>query len=300
MAAAAAIELDVRPPGPYRMPPAGRDGILRRRRGALVRVLHRDGHAALAAAWPAAGAVRIRAEAPTTDSAEWAIERMRFALGVDHDVRPFQRAFRADPLLGPVIRRKPWIRPIRRPEPFEALAWAITEQLIDSERAVRIQRALTWRWGRRSACGTLRDAPAAAELARRCQPELQACDLSAGRSLALIRASREVAAGRVDLSRHEPAWRRLGRIREIGPWTLEKLAFHGQGRDDQLPAGDLAYVKLVGRLAGFGRRATVDEVREFFAPYAPYAALAGLYLLHAPRAYGGRPLRGPAPVAARW
>jgi 3-methyladenine DNA glycosylase/8-oxoguanine DNA glycosylase len=162
---------------------------------------------------------------------------------------------------------------------------------------VRIQRALTARYGRRSDCGTLRDAPSAPELARRCQPELQACDLSAGRSLALIRASREVAAGRVDLAQQEPAWRRLLRIREIGPWTLEKLAFHGQGRDDQLPAGDLAYVKLVGRLAGLGRRATVDEVRDFFAPYAPYAALAGLYLLHAP---GGRPLRGPAPVAARW
>ena len=45
------------------------------------------------------------------------------------------------------------------------------------------------------------------------------------------------------------------------------LAFQGQGRDDQLPAGDLAYVKLVGRLAGLGRRATEEEVRAFFAPY---------------------------------
>jgi 3-methyladenine DNA glycosylase/8-oxoguanine DNA glycosylase len=265
-----------------------------------VRVLHRDGEPALASAWAAGPAVRIRAEAPDRDTAAWAVERMRFALGVDHDVRPFQRAFARDPLLGPVIRRKPWLRPIRRPEPFEALAWAITEQLIDSDRAVLIQRALTRRWGRRSACGTLRDAPSAAELARRCQPELQSCDLSAGRSLALIRASREVAAGRVDLSEHEPAWRRLLAIREIGPWTLEKLAFHGQGRDDQLPAGDLAYVKLVGRLARLGRRAEVHEVREFFAPYAPYAALAGMYLLHAPYAYGGPSLRGPAPVAARW
>jgi 3-methyladenine DNA glycosylase/8-oxoguanine DNA glycosylase len=273
---------------------------MRRRRGALVRVLHRDGEPALASAWVVSGAVRIRAEAATADTATWAIERMRFALGVDHDLAPFQRAFRRDPLVGPVIRRKPWIRPIRRPEPFEALAWAITEQLIDSDRAVGIQRALTRRWGRRSACGTLRDAPTAAELARRCQPELQSCDLSAGRSLALIRASREVAAGRVDLAQHEPAWRRLVRIREVGPWTLEKLAFHGQGRDDQLPAGDLAYVKLVGHLADLGRRATVDEVRQFFAPYEPYGALAGLYALHAPYAYGGRPLRGPAPVAARW
>jgi 3-methyladenine DNA glycosylase/8-oxoguanine DNA glycosylase len=297
----AVVEIDVIPPGPYRLPPGGRDGIMRRRGSARVRLLHRGDERALAAAWTTSSAVRIRAEADTRATAAWAVDRMSFAMGVDHDVRPFQREFRHDALLGPIIRRKPWLRPIRRPEPFEALAWAITEQLIDSDRAVRIQRALTHRFGRRSACGTLRDVPSAAELARRCQPELQSCDLSAGRSLALIRASREVAAGRVDLTQHEPAWRRLLAIREVGPWTLEKLAFHGQGRDDQLPAGDLAYVKLVGHLAGLGRRATVEEVRGFFAPYEPYAALAGMYLLHAPYAYGDRPLRtGPAPVAARW
>ena len=39
--------------------------------------------------------------------------------------------FRSDPLLGPVIRRWPMIRPERKAEPFEALAFAITEQLIE-------------------------------------------------------------------------------------------------------------------------------------------------------------------------
>jgi len=278
----AAVELDVIPPGPYRLPPAGRDGVLRRQNGALVRLLHcPEEHSATVAAWPVSGAVRVRAEAPTRECAAYAVERMRFALGLDHDIRPFIRRFRWDPLLGPIVRRRPWIRPLRRPEPFEALAWAITEQLIESQRASAIQRALTRRYGRRSECGTLRDAPSPARLARCNQPELQSCDLSAGRSGALIRASREVAAGRVDLSQHEPAWRRLLSIREIGPWTIECLALHGQGRDDQLPAGDLAYVKMVGRLAGLGRRATVDEVREFFEPYAPYGALAGLYMLNA-------------------
>ena len=46
-----------------------------------------------------------------------------------------------------------------------------------------------------------------------------------------------------------------------------------------LPAGDLAYVKLVGRMLRMGRRATVEEVREFFAPYGEYAGLAGCYAL---------------------
>ena len=58
------------------------------------------------------------------------------------------------------------------------------------------------------------------------------------------------------------------------------LAFEGQGRDDQLPALDVAYLKLVGRLAGLGRRATEEEVRAFFAPYDEYAGLAGIYALN--------------------
>lgn len=88
-----------------------------------------------------------------------------------------------------------------------------------------------------------------------------------------------MAAGRVDLTLEEPAWRRLRTIPGIGSWTVERLALTGQGRVDQLPAGDLAYVKLVGRLERLGRRATEDEVRAFFAPYAPFQALAGVHML---------------------
>jgi 3-methyladenine DNA glycosylase/8-oxoguanine DNA glycosylase len=94
-----------------------------------------------------------------------------------------------------------------------------------------------------------------------------------------VRVAREVASGRADLSEHEPAWRRLRSIPNIGDWTLEMLAVEGQGRDDKLPALDVAYLKLVGRLAGLGRRATESEVRNFFAPYGEYAALAGCYAL---------------------
>jgi 3-methyladenine DNA glycosylase/8-oxoguanine DNA glycosylase len=263
------------------MPGAGRDGVLRRRGRALVRAIHHGDECAVVAAWATGGVVRLRAQSPTRDGAAYALDRMRYALNLDHDLTPFHAQFRDDPLLGPVIRRKPWLRPARIADPFQALEWAITEQLIEVNRALAIQRRLTWRYGRRSACGTLRDAPSATTMAARAPAELQACDLSAGRSLALVLCAREVGTGRVDLddADHERGWRRLLRIREIGPWTIEKLAFHGQGRDDQLPAGDLAYIKLVGRLAGLGRRATLEEVREFFEPYEPFRGIAGTYLL---------------------
>ena len=277
------VETDVRPVGPYRLPPAGRDGLLRRRDGAFWRLLHdADGHPVVVRAWPVAGAVRFRAEAFSPESAQWGVERMRFAFGVDHSLAEFHKAFKRDPLLGPVIRRTPWTRPLRRPEPFEALAWAITEQLIESERAEDIQRRIVWRWGRRGDHG-LRDAPTAATLAARAPAEFCAVDLALKRAQAMVEVAREVASGRVDLTEHEPAWRRLLAIRNVGPWTIECLALHGQGRDDMLPAGDLAYVKLVGRMLRMGRRATVEEVREFFAPYAPFEGLAGHYLLRGAR-----------------
>ncbi len=258
------------------------------RDGTLTRVLWIGDQEVLVRAWAAGRAVRIRAEAGvgsapgspgSSEAAAIAVERMRFALGTDHDLGEFHRRFRWDPLIGPVIRRRPWVRPRRRPEPFEALAWAVCEQLIESGRAAAIQRKIVRRHGRGSACGTLRAPPSAAVLAGRSPAELDACGLAPKRSIALVRAAREVASGRADLTEHEPAWRRLRAIPNIGNWTLEMLAVAGQGRDDQLPALDVGYLKFVGVAAGLGRRATEEEVRAFFAPYGEYAALAGCYAL---------------------
>ena len=272
------LERDFIPPGPYRLPGASRDGLLRRRDGVLSRLIHVGDEPVLMRAWAAGGRVRVRSEASGPHACEYGLRRMRFALGLDHDLSEFHQAFKRDPLIGPVIRRRPWLRPRRRPEPFEALAWAICEQLIDGERAVDIERRLTRRCGRRSASGALRDSPSAERLAGCAPAELEACGLAPKRALALRRAAREVSSGRADLHADpERAWRRLRAIPNIGSWTIECLALHGHGRDDMLPALDLAYVKLVGRLAGLGRRATEAEVRAFFAPYEPFAALAGTY-----------------------
>jgi 3-methyladenine DNA glycosylase/8-oxoguanine DNA glycosylase len=211
---------------------------------------------------------------------------MRLALGIDQDLRPFYERFRFDPLIGAAIRAKPALRVSGRPEPFEALAWAICEQLIEFERATAIERRLVWRLGARCAESGLRDAPTAAALAGEAPALLESFGLSAGRSVALVRAAREVAYGRVDLTASDSAtqehgWRRLRAIRGVGSWTVQMLALTGQGRLDQLPAGDLGLLKLVGRLrTGNPRaRATEEEVVDFFAPYEPWAGLAGVYAM---------------------
>jgi DNA-3-methyladenine glycosylase II len=260
---------------------------MRARNGALVRLLNAGAHRAVVAAWQRRGgevalrAVPAEASAPApVEVLELALERMRFALALDDDLRPFYVAFRRDPLLRPAIRRRPWVRVRRRPWPWEALAWAITEQLIELERAKAIQRRIVRLWGASVPLDgrALRDCPGAATIAARAPAELEGLDLSAGRSLALIQVAREVAAGRIDP--HNAADdERLLAIRGIGPWTVQCLGLRGRGDPDSLPAGDLAYLKLVGRLTGLGRRATVEEVEEFFAPYAPFRALAGAFAL---------------------
>jgi 3-methyladenine DNA glycosylase/8-oxoguanine DNA glycosylase len=211
---------------------------------------------------------------------ELAIERMRFALGVDDDLTEFFTLFRRDPLLGPQLRRRPHLRPTRRPWEWEALAWAVVKQLIESGRAARIQRRIVGRWGSRMGRErrALRDVPTAATIAGRAPAELESMGLALKRAIALRAISRDIAAGRCrpgDAS----CDRRLLAVPEIGPWTVQCLGFFGRGDPDSLPAGDLMYLKLVGRLGRLGRRATVEEVEEFFAPYRPYRGLAGAWAL---------------------
>jgi 3-methyladenine DNA glycosylase/8-oxoguanine DNA glycosylase len=292
------VRRTVRPRWIFRLPGGTPDRVMRRRGGVLERLVHVDGAPVVVRVAQLAGdEVLFGARAETRDAAEEAIVRMRFALGVDDDLAPFHARFRSDPLIGASVRHRPWLRIRRRPDPFEALAWAITEQLIEFHRAVDIQRRIVWRLGRRCPETGLRDLPSADAVAGTAPALLQSMDLSAGRALSLRRAAREVARGRADLfaADHERAWRRLRTIPGIGRWTIEMLALHGQGRHDQVPAGDLNLIKFVGRMqtgSPWGR-ATEEEVRAVFAPYGDWAGLAAAHAMRA--AIADREVYTPSP-----
>lgn len=285
MSESACLEAEVTPPWPYRLPHRGSgNGTTRVREGVVCRLLCVGDAPVVAHAWQVrSGEVRFRVsgDAPS-EALEAGLERMRFTLGVDDDYSDFFAEFKRHEVLGPALRSRPWARPRRRPSPWEALAGAIAGQLIEAGRAAAIERRMVRRWGRSVAApkplpgGSLRDAPGPEVIAGRAPAELAGMDLSGGRSIAMIRCAREVAAGRIDLTRPDHD-EHLKRIREVGPWTVQCLGFHGRGEADSLPAGDLAYVKLVGRLAGLGRRATVEEVEEYFEPYRPFRGLAGIF-----------------------
>jgi DNA-3-methyladenine glycosylase II len=297
----------VRPRWTFRLGRPSMDGLLRRRGDGLVRLLHVGGEPVVVAV-SQRGAERVvfAARAASEAAAAEGIARMRFAVAVDDELADFHARFRDDPVIGRAVRARPDLRVRRNPEPFETLAWAVTEQLIEFDRAVLIQRAMIRALGARCATTGLRDSPPAAVIAAQSPALLESFGLAAKRALALRRVAGEVASGRVTWHAGQD-FKRLLAIPEIGPWTVEMLALHGLGRLDVVPAGDLGYLKLVGRVTTGDPRAFADEdeVRGFFARYAPWAGLAGEYLRLA--AASGRlgltrPPTRPAPGRAgtRW
>lgn len=282
---------DVTPASPLRLTAGGREGTARRRGAGVERLAHLAGEPVLLRAWPAPdGAIRLRAGARTAEAAAEGLARLRFWTGVDDDLHPFLARFRDDPLIGRSVRSAPHLRAWRRPTPFEVLMWAVCDQLVTDERAMAIKRAIVARHGPRDPETGLRDAPGPDLVASLSPALLQRCGLSAGRARALIAAAREVAAGRVDLDappdRRAGGVARLRAVPGIGPWTIAILALHGQGDHDALPAGDFAYLTLVGE-ALTGRphaKAPEEDVVAFMEPYAGWRGLAGLHLLR----IGGR------------
>ena len=303
------------PRWPYRLPRgSGGDGVVRVRGNVLERLLHVGHSPVRVRSWRTReGYVHVRAESvdpalvehpiavvgapppeetPPAGEGELAlaIERTRFSLAVEDDMGEFFQAFKRDPLLGPTIHHKPWVRPRRRPWPWEALCWAITKQLIESSRAAAIQRRIVRRWAPSHLPRGRSDAEAPRRLASPRRP-LGRGDRRAGargarlhgpqpgplRGLGALRPRGR--PGDAPASTTRAAIAGCFKISEIGPWTVQCLGLAGRGDPDSLPAGDLAYVKLVGHLAGLGRRATVEEVDEYFAPYAPFRGLAGAYAL---------------------
>ncbi len=248
----------------------------------VERLMHVGGRPARLELRHAGRAFEITARAGDEETAAAALERARFWSWVDEDVTGFLERFADDPLIGPSVAAAPWVRPYRRPMPFEVLASAICEQLITDERAQAIKRSIAWRHG--PELDGLRDFPDERAVARLAPAELQRCGLAAARAATLIRAAREVASGRADLldaAAAERVWRRLRAIPGIGSWTLSTLALHGQGHNDALPAGDHAYRTLVGEALTGRTGAKVDEadVVAFLEPYAGWRGIAGWHLL---------------------
>ena len=228
-------------------------------------------------AQPARDRVVLGAWGPDRRGRRGGAARMRFALGVDDDLRAFYARFRDDPLIGRSVRAPPVPA---GPPAARALRGARLGGLRAAHR-VRARRRHPAP-DRRAALGPPCPRDRAARRARRGGArrrgagQLEAFGLSPGRALALRRAAREVAAGRVDLRArdHEAAGARLRAIPGIGAWTSRCSRSTGRGATtSSRPPTSVPAARRPPADGGDPRaKASEDEVRALFAPYGRWAA----------------------------
>ena len=264
------MDVIVRPAWPSQ-PPRGA-GLLKRDGNVVRRAMIVDGELLLAeAAWQGEH-VHLRGD-------ERAIERLRFVLALDDDLAPFHRAHRSDPLLGRALRGRPKLRVTRTPDPFEALAWAVMYQLIDTQKAGNIAFEFTRRHGTRHPSGAWA-APRPEAFTN--QAALQEAGLGVQQARRLARVARDVVNHGLDR-------RRIEAIEGIGTWTLGQMDLFGYGRYDVPLEGDVGIRNSYARMRGL-RTGSVSEAqfKTVLDRYAPYQGMAALYMTAMGWRGGGR------------
>jgi AraC family transcriptional regulator of adaptative response / DNA-3-methyladenine glycosylase II len=173
-----------------------------------------------------------------TDEAE-ALAGGRRMLDLDADPRGPAAVLGADPVLAPLLARRPGIRVPGAADGFEAAARAVLGQGVTLAAARALAARLVREHGE--------PLPAPSGALTHAFPRAEAlteapAGMPRARGAALLALAREAAAGRLDLSAGaDPAAaeRALLAIRGIGPWTASYVALRALGDRDAFPASDL-------------------------------------------------------------
>jgi AraC family transcriptional regulator of adaptative response / DNA-3-methyladenine glycosylase II len=215
----------------------------------------------------------VRIEDGNAFRAHEAVVRM---LGLDADASGFERQFADDPLLGALFERQRGLRIPLTPQPWEAIAWAITGQQISLKAAVALRRELIATLGLKHRSG-LRAHPSAEMVAALDVEALRKLKFSRSKAEYLIAAAKAVVSGEIPIAnlrnlsaRH--AARLMERIRGIGPWTIQYAFLRGFGFADCLPSGDAGLARGLGHFTG--ERPVEVHIREIMSRFAPYRSLA--------------------------
>jgi len=248
------VEDVVTPTGPYRLRLMARTGTWR---GALP-------GGDIATAWQRPdGRVVVRAPDPES------LDTARFMLALDDDTSEFHERFARDPLIGASARALVGYRPTRRATVAHAVVRALAGQLIESRRALAIERAIA------RACG---DVVVTQDALRRLSPlELRRLGLAQQRATSLVRLTATLEFERLRDFPTEVVRQRLLRERCVGPWSVGVIALEGLGRYDAAIVGDLSLVKLYASLTG--RWVEGPETAALVEPYAEWQGLAAEVLL---------------------
>jgi AraC family transcriptional regulator, regulatory protein of adaptative response / DNA-3-methyladenine glycosylase II len=238
------------------------DGTYRR----TLRLAHGP---AVAALHPGAGGVELGLDCHPDDTAD-AVARCRHLLDLDTDIGAVDAHLAADPLLAPLVARRPGLRRPGHPDPTELATRAILGQQVSVAGARTLAGRLVAAHGTPLAApdGALTHLfPDAATIAA--LPD-SAFAMPRARSAALARTAAAIAAGELDLRPDaDPDTAREGllALKGIGPWTAGYIAMRALGDPDAWLPTDVGVRHGLARIGADASRA------ERWRPFRSYALM---------------------------
>lgn len=238
-----------------------------------------DGPVLLDVVHDAAGATLVVRASPSPGAA--ALEAMVVrAFDLATDLTPFRTLARRDPILAPLVRRRPALRLPQYLDPFEAMIRAILGQQVSVAGAATLADRLVQAYGEPIALPAevppLCAFPRAMTLADAGADTLRTVGLTRAKAAAIAGVATRVADGTLDLEslRTRPAAdaeATLVALPGIGPWTAQWLRMRALGDADAFPAKDLGVIKALAA-RDVAPAAIVDRA-DAWRPWRGYATL---------------------------
>ena len=189
------------------------------------------------------------------------------------DLHPFLTLARTDPVLCPLVTKRPGLRIPSVPAPFEAAVRAIVGQLISVAAARTILGRLARRFGQ--AVGDFRSFPGPEFLAAATQESLRDIGLTSAKTRAIRELALADRAGDLDWNRlranPEQADLILTAVPGVGPWTSGYVRIRGLADPDAFLPTDLGIVRAL-EARGIGRN-RIEAAAERWRPWRSYAAI---------------------------
>ncbi|GAB3591836.1 hypothetical protein GCM10027446_11130 [Angustibacter peucedani] len=203
-----------------------------------------------------------------------ALQRLQHLLDLGSDVRPAERVLAADPLMAPLVARRPGLRVPGTADPFETLVRTVVGQQVSLAGARTVTGRLVAAAGRRLPTGLRRHAPEVTHLfptpaaVRRLTPDDDALAMPAARARAVV-----ACAAAVDDAGGLPSREELLALPGIGPWTADYLDLRARRDPDVFLPTDLAVRRALERLGLDGSPAAARATSERWRPYRSTALL---------------------------
>ena len=228
--------------------------------------------------------LQITAHLPTFTGLIDDVGRCRRMFGLDQPAEAGE-VLAADPILAPLIERRPGLRLAVGWDPFETAARIICERDALAASGEEIAGNLATRFGDRieglGAHGLVAVFPPAERIASTTVEQLAGAGLTRERAQTLWEFGKAYRIGRIRLDGSHSTEDCVGEMMGV-PGVDSQLAHHiamrGAGCLDAFPAADDSLRVAVGRLVGQSGPMTTEELAERASAWRPYRALAAMYL----------------------